>query len=44
LERFDPEHIGSIEEFLSYVAQARIVQEMEENLIARAVSKLFPDN
>lgn len=43
LERFDPESICDLDEFLGYVAKARIVQEMEENLIARAVSRLFSD-
>ena len=43
LERFDPETISNFNEFLDYVAKARIVQELEENLIARAISKLFSD-
>lgn len=43
LEHFDPEAICDFDEFLGYVAKARIVQEMEENLIARAVSRLFSD-
>lgn len=43
LEHFDPESICDFDEFLGYVAKARIVQEMEENLIARAVSRLFSD-
>jgi len=43
LEHFDPETISDFNEFLDYVAKARIVQELEENLIARAISKLFSD-
>jgi len=43
LEHFDPETISDFNEFLDYVAKARIVQELEENLIARAISKLLSD-
>ncbi len=28
-------------EFLDYVAKARIVQEMEKNILARAISEVF---
>jgi hypothetical protein len=41
LEGFDPEAIGSISEFLDYVAKARIVQEMEKDILARAISEVF---
>ena len=41
LERFDPEAIGDIGEFLDYVAKARIVQEMEKDILAQAISEVF---
>ncbi len=43
LERFDPEQITDIDEFLSFLAKARVVQELEEDIVARAVSKVFSD-
>lgn len=41
LERFDPEAVQTLDEFLGYVAKARIIQELEENTIARAIAKLL---
>ena len=41
LERFDPEQITDIDEFLSFLAKARVVQEMEAHILARALSALF---
>ncbi len=41
LERFDPEAIGDIGEFLDYVAKARVVQELEKDILARAISEVF---
>ena len=41
LEKFDPEAIGSFDEFLDYVAKARIVQEMEKDILACAISEVF---
>lgn len=41
LEKFDPEAIGSVGEFLDYVAKARIVQEMEKDILAQAISEVF---
>lgn len=43
LEGFDPETISSMDEFLGYVAKARIVQELEEDIVARAITKVFPE-
>lgn len=43
LEQFDPEAINDIGDFLDYVAKARIVQEMEEDILARAIVKVFPE-
>lgn len=40
LEGFDPKTV-SVEEFLDYVAKSRYIQELEENIVARAVSKVF---
>ena len=41
LEQFDPEAISDIGEFLDYVAKARVVQEIEKNILARAISEVF---
>ena len=41
LESFDPEELRDMGEFLDYVAKARIVQEMEKNILARAISEVF---
>jgi len=40
LEDFDPEK-AEIGEFLEYIAKARYVQELEKNIIARAISEVF---
>ena len=40
LEGFDPEK-AEIGEFLEYIAKARYVQELEKNIIARAISEVF---
>ena len=42
LEGFDVEAID-FEEFLGYVAKARYIQELEENIVARAVSEVFSE-
>jgi len=41
LEKFDPENICSIDEFLDYLAKARVVQELEKGVLARAISEVF---
>lgn len=43
LEGFDPETIDGLDEFLGWVAKARVAQELEEELIARAIVKAFPE-
>lgn len=40
LEGFDVEAID-FEEFLDYVAKARYIQELEEGIVARAISEVF---
>lgn len=40
LEGFDLEK-AEIGEFLEYIAKARYVQELEKNIIARAISEVF---
>lgn len=40
LEKFDPETAG-IDEFLERLAQARLIQEMETDIVARAIVKAF---
>lgn len=43
LEGFDPEAIDDVEEFLGWVAKARFVQELEEDIVARAIAKVLPE-
>lgn len=43
LEKFDPETVG-FDEFLDYLAQARVVQKIEERIVARAVAEVFSDD
>ena len=43
LERFDPEQITDIDEFLGFLAKARVVQEIEEHFLARAFSAVFSE-
>ena len=40
LEGFGPEK-AEISEFLGYIAKARYVQELEKNIVARAISEVF---
>lgn len=40
LEGFDVEEMG-LDEFLGYVAKARYVQGLEEDIIARAIAEAF---
>ncbi|MCI7660316.1 MULTISPECIES: hypothetical protein [Eubacteriales] len=40
LEGFDPETAG-LDEFLDCLAQARLIQEMETDIVARAIAKAF---
>lgn len=42
LEHFDPEAID-LDEFLDYLAKARYMQEVEQGIIARAVSEVFSE-
>lgn len=42
LEGFDIEAIG-LDEFLRYVAKARYIQELEEGIVARAISGVFSE-
>lgn len=42
LEGFDIETIG-LDEFLRYVAKARYIQELEEGIVARAISEVFSE-
>ena len=42
LEGFDIEEIG-LDEFLRYVAKARYIQELEEGIVARAISEVFSE-
>lgn len=43
LEGFDPEKISDIGQLLDYMAKARVVQELEEDMVARAIAKAFPE-
>jgi hypothetical protein len=42
LEGFDLEAIG-LDEFVGYVAKARFVQELEKDIVARAISEVFSE-
>ena len=42
LERFDPEAID-LDEFLEYLAKAIYIQELEQGIVARAVSEVFSE-
>lgn len=42
LEQFDPEAMD-FAEFLDYVAKARYIQELEEGIVARAISAVFSE-
>ncbi|PWM25661.1 MAG: hypothetical protein DBX48_06360 [Limosilactobacillus fermentum] len=42
LEGFDIEAID-LEEFIKYVARARYVQEIEQGIVARAISDVFSE-
>ncbi len=43
LEGFDPEKLDDFDRFLDYVAMARMVQELEEDIVARAIVKVFSE-
>ncbi len=43
LERFDPENVCNLDEFLGFVAKARVVQELEEDIVARAIARVFAE-
>ncbi|MDE7010736.1 MAG: hypothetical protein K2O93_05950 [Oscillospiraceae bacterium] len=43
LENFDPERLDDLGVFLDYVAKARVVQELEEDILARAIVKVLPE-
>lgn len=42
LEGFDVDVID-FEEFLGYIAKARYIQELEEGIVARAISAIFAE-
>lgn len=43
LETFDLEAIDDIDVFLDWVAKARYVQELEKDIVARAVAEVFSE-
>ena len=44
LEHFDPEAIDDFGELLDYLAKARFIQRLEQDIVARAISEGFsPD-
>jgi hypothetical protein len=43
LEKFDPESIEDFDTFLGFVAKARYIQGLEEDILARAIAKVFSD-
>lgn len=44
LEHFDPETIDDFDVLLDYLAKARFIQQLEQDIVARAISEVFsPD-
>lgn len=43
LEKIDPE-MADLDEFLDCLAKARVVQELEKNIVARAISEVFSED
>lgn len=43
LEQFDPEEIDGLDEFLGWVAKARVIQALEEDIVTRAIVKAFAE-
>ena len=43
LEDFDPEALDGLDSFLEWVAKARYIQELEEDILTRAIVKAFPE-
>lgn len=43
LEKFDPEQLHDINEFLNYVAMARVAQEMEVDIVRQAIVRAFSE-
>lgn len=43
LEQFDPDTIDSFDEFIGWVAKARFAQELQQELITRAIVAAFPE-
>ena len=41
LEKFDPEAIDDFGELLDYLAKARFIQQLEQDIVARAISEVF---
>jgi len=41
LEHFDPETIDDFGELLDYLAKARFIQRLEQDIVARAISEVF---
>ena len=44
LQGFDPAAIDSVDELLEWLAKARYIQELEENLITRAIADVFAED
>lgn len=44
LEEFDPDKIDSIDELLGWLAKARYIEELEADLITRAIVAAFPED
>lgn len=43
LEQFDLETIDGLDEFLGWVAKARFIQALEEDIVTRAIVKAFAE-
>lgn len=43
LEGFDPEKVDELDEFLDLLAKARVVEDIETDIVARAIAECFAD-
>lgn len=44
LEGFDPEKVDELDEFLDLLAKARVVEDIETDIVARAIAECFADS
>lgn len=44
LEGFDLQHMDDFDDFLTWLARARVVQEIEKDIVLRAISEAFVED